>query len=49
MKNNKKPSKPSFHVRKEAIREGELLYDKQGLIVAIKKKGQILAILDGEE
>ena len=42
-------NKPAFHIRKEPIRDNELLYDKKGLIVAIKKQGQILAILEGEE
>ena len=42
-------NKPAFHIRKEPIRDNELLYDKQGLIAAIKKKGQILAILEGDE
>lgn len=42
-------NKPTFHIRKEAIREGELLYDRKGLIVAIKRKGQLLAVLRGEE
>lgn len=41
--------KPVFHIRKEPIREGELLYDKKGLIVAIKRKGRLLAVLRGEE
>ena len=41
--------KPAFHLRQEPIRANELLYDKQGLIVAITKKGRILAILEGEE
>ena len=41
-------SKPAFHIRKEAIREGELLYDKKGLVVAIKIKGQLLAVLKGD-
>ena len=41
--------KPAFHIRKKPIREGELLYDKKGLIVAIKTKGKILAILEGVE
>jgi len=41
--------KSAFHIRKEPVREGELLYDKQGLIVAIKRKGRLLAVLRGEE
>ena len=41
--------KPTLHIRKEAIREGELLYDNKGLIVAIKRKGQLLAVLRGDE
>lgn len=40
--------KPAFHIRKEAIREGELLYDNKGLIVAIKRKGQLLAVIKGD-
>lgn len=41
--------KPAFHIRKEPIREGEILYDKEGLIVAIKQEGRLLAVLRGEE
>lgn len=41
--------KPTFHIRKEPVREGELLYDKKGLIVAIKRKGRLIAVLRGEE
>ena len=40
---------PTYHIRKEPIQEGELLYDRKGLIVAIKRKGQLLAVLRGEE
>lgn len=40
---------PIYHVRAEAIRPNEVLYDKSGLAVAIKTKGQILAILDDKE
>ena len=40
--------KPAFHIRKEPIRDNELLYDSKGLVVAIKRKGQLLAILEGE-
>lgn len=42
-------SKPTLHIRKEAIREGELLYDRKGLIVAIERNGQLLAVLRGDE
>lgn len=42
-------NKPAFHIRKEPIRDNELLYDKQGLIVAIKRNGKLLEILEGEE
>lgn len=42
-------SKSAFHIRKELIRDNELLYDKEGLIVAIKRKGQLLAVLKGDE
>lgn len=49
MKEIKSNDKPAFHIRKEPIRDNELLYDKKGLIVAIKKQGQILAILEGDE
>jgi len=41
--------KSTLHIRKDAIREGELLYDKKGLIVAIKRNGQLLAVLRGDE
>ena len=40
---------PVFIIRKEPIENGAILYDKNGLAAAIKKKGQILAILEGEE
>lgn len=40
---------PIYHIRALPIRDGEVLYDKTGLAVAIKTKGQILAILEGEE
>ena len=40
---------PTYHIRALPIRDGEVLYDKTGLAVAIKTKGQILAILEGEE
>ena len=39
---------PIYHIRAEPIRPNELLYDSKGLIVAIKTKGQILAILEGD-
>ena len=41
-------SNPIYHIRAEQIRPNELLYDSKGLIVAIKTKGQILAILEGD-
>ena len=40
---------PIYHIRAEAIRPNELLYDSKGLIVAIKTKGKLLAIIEGEE
>lgn len=40
---------PIYHIRAEPIRPNELLYDKDGLAVAIKLNGKILAILDGDE
>ena len=40
---------PNCHARAEAIRPNELLYDKNGLAVAIKTKGKLLAIIEGEE
>ena len=39
---------PIYHIRAEQIRPNELLYGSKGLIVAIKTKGQILAILEGD-
>ena len=39
---------PIYHIRAEPMRPNELLYDSKGLIVAIKTKGQILAILKGD-
>ena len=41
--------KPVFIIRATPIKDGEILYDKNGLAVAIKTKGQILTILEGEE
>ena len=46
---NHKLDKPAFHIRAKPIKEGELLYDNKGLIVAIKRKGRLLAVLGGEE
>lgn len=40
---------PTYHIRAEPIRPNELLYDKNGYVVAIKSKGRLLAILEGEE
>lgn len=40
---------PIFIIRKEPLKNGAILYDKNGLAAAIKQKGQILAILEGEE
>lgn len=40
---------PIFIIRKEPIENGAILYDKNGLAAAIKKKGRILAILEGDE
>ena len=40
---------PIYYVRKEPIRDNEVLYDRHGKAAAIKTKGRILAILDGEE
>ena len=39
---------PIYHIRKEAIRPNELLYDDKGLPVAINRKGKLLAILKGD-
>ena len=39
---------PIYHIRAEPIRPNELLYDSKGLIVAIKTKGKLLAILKGD-
>ena len=39
---------PIYHIRAEAIRPNELLYDKNGLAVAIKTKGKLLAIIEGD-
>ena len=46
---NAMKSKQIYHIRAEAIRPNELLYDKNGLAVAIKTKGKLLAIIEGEE
>jgi hypothetical protein len=40
---------PIYTIRAEPLKDDEALYDSKGLIVAIKTKGQILAILEGEE
>ena len=40
---------PIIHIRAEHIRPNELLYDKNGYVVAIESKGRLLAILEGEE
>ena len=40
---------PTYHTRAEPIRSNELLYDKDGYVVAIESKGRLLAILEGEE
>mgnify|MGYP003384843683 CR=1 FL=1 len=44
--NQSKP--PTYHIRAEAIRPNELLYDKDGLAVAIKSNGKILPIIKGD-
>ena len=41
--------KPLYRTRAEPIRPNELLYDKDGYVVAIESKGRLLAILEGEE
>lgn len=40
---------PIIHIRAEPIRPNELLYDKDGYVVAIESKGRLLAVLRGEE
>ena len=40
---------PIYVIRTEPIRDNELLYDRRGDIVAIKAKGKLLEILEGEE
>ena len=40
---------PIIHIRAEPIRPNELLYDKSGHVVAIKKNGKLIAVLEGEE
>tara|TARA_R110002167_G_scaffold45515_3_gene136722 strand:- start:188 stop:370 length:183 start_codon:yes stop_codon:yes gene_type:complete len=40
---------PIYHIRALPVRPNEVLYDKEGLAVAIKTKGKILAILEGVE
>lgn len=40
---------PTYHIRAEPIRPNELLYDKNGYVVAIESKGRLLAVLRGEE
>ena len=49
MQKYNKPKVPMYHIRAEPIRPNELLYDKEGLAVAIKLNGKLLAILEGEE
>lgn len=39
---------PAYHIRAETIRPSELLYDKDGLAVAIKSNGKILPIIEGD-
>lgn len=39
---------PIYHIRAEQIRANELLYDKDGLAVAIKSNGKILPIIEGD-
>jgi len=46
---SKANDKPVFIIRATPIKDGEILYDRHGLASAIKTKGQILAILEGEE
>lgn len=38
-----------IHIRAEPIRPNELLYDKNGHVVAIESKGRLLAVLRGEK
>lgn len=39
---------PIYCIRVEPVRPGELLYDKDGLAVAIKSNGKILPIIEGD-
>ena len=40
---------PIYYVRKEPIRDNEVLYDRHGKPAAIKNKGKLIAIIEGEE
>ena len=40
---------PIYVIRTEPVKEGEVLYDKNGKATVINRNGRLLALMEGEE